>query len=382
MSLLSKLKSLVTKSAIMLQIPQREKPFVMNQDHQMFPELKEAVQSKDLEKVEAIVNKAEKVSEYVHGAVSVKNGLVSFNGEPVHGTLVKRILDSMNDGLPSKPLILFLENLMQNPSKNSRSELYDFMQAAKIPVTSDGRFVAYKWVDSNYMDVHSRTNKHEISKVISMPRERVVDNKHQTCAAGLHVCGANYDKFGSKLLLVLVNPKDVVSVPVDYKNHKMRVCAYQVFKEIKDTERYGVDDIIEASPQYHTKMREPAPVIAPKAVPELPVPVVTKEIEPVVAKEKAPVVAKPKVTKKKPVVKAKPTVKSKTVVKKPAVVKKATVKAPVVVKQVISDADFKQFVQQIKYKKGRNFLKAKFNLTDDKYDVLLTRAKAEIKKGN
>ena len=77
-----------------------------------------------------------------------------------------------------------------------------------------------------------------------MDRKDVNDDPNQTCSAGLHVCSQAYGMYGSRLLLVSVNPADVVSVPIEYKNAKMRVCKYYVkedvdgFRDFKDEPVY------------------------------------------------------------------------------------------------------------------------------------------------
>jgi hypothetical protein len=54
----------------------------------------------------------------------------------------------------------------------------------------------------------------------------------------LHVCSQSYlGHFGGDRVIVCkINPKDVVSVPADYNNAKMRVCRYEVVSELKDEE--------------------------------------------------------------------------------------------------------------------------------------------------
>jgi hypothetical protein len=69
-----------------------------------------------------------------------------------------------------------------------------------------------------------------------MARNSVNDNPEETCSHGLHVCSEGYTKFGDRLMLVAVNPADVVSVPIDYNASKMRTCRYTVFQEIEQPE--------------------------------------------------------------------------------------------------------------------------------------------------
>ena len=63
-----------------------------------------------------------------------------------------------------------------------------------------------------------------------MPREECDSDPNVTCSAGLHVGSMEYvHDFGHSdkvILEVLVSPRNVVAVPNDYNNTKMRTCEY------------------------------------------------------------------------------------------------------------------------------------------------------------
>lgn len=159
---------------------------------------------------------------------------------------------------------------MQNTSARAVSETYWFLENYGLPITDDGCFLAYKAVRNNYTDIYSGKFSNLIGSVVSMPRNQVDDNYGKDCSQGLHV-GAldyvvSYGHFkkgepiadgGNRLLLVKVNPKDVVSVP-KYEGHtKMRVCSYTVVNEIKDVVK-ELDKVVYTSnadnldPDYNT----------------------------------------------------------------------------------------------------------------------------------
>jgi hypothetical protein len=73
-----------------------------------------------------------------------------------------------------------------------------------------------------------------------MMRNQVEDDENVTCAKGLHVCSKEYlPHFGGQNIVACeVDPKDVVSVPLDYNNSKMRVCEYKVVGVITDDSDY------------------------------------------------------------------------------------------------------------------------------------------------
>jgi len=97
--------------------------------------------------------------------------------------------------------------------------------------------LAYKVVRSNFMDKHSGRFDNSPGKTVEMPRAKVDDNDNNTCSSGLHACSKDYVKFFSngssdKLVVVKIAPEDVVSIPTDYNNTKLRCCKYLVVSEI------------------------------------------------------------------------------------------------------------------------------------------------------
>lgn len=212
-------------------------PFSMTYDHKLFLKLVQALQAENVKEVESIIEQAKLIKNFIgNGNIEVSGGHVTYKGKPVGGVVVNKILEAYGKGLKATNLINFLDNLMENPSYQSREELYLFLEACNMPITEDGRFIAYKWVRDNYKDVHSGKFDNSIGQIVSMPRHEVNDDRRVTCSHGLHVCSNKYTKFGARLMLVAVNPRDVVSVPNDYDNGKMRVCEYEVIGEIAEAE--------------------------------------------------------------------------------------------------------------------------------------------------
>lgn len=177
------------------------------------------------------------VASFSHGKVEVKNGKVFYEGDEVHGAISKRILEFMSKGLPFEPLVNFLNNLMDNPSMQSQKELYDFLEHQYLPVTEDGCFLAYKAVRSDYMDKYAGKFRNKVGDVCEMTRAKVDDNRGVGCSQGLHAGALNYVagygslEAGDKIVIVKINPKDVVSVPNDCNCEKLRTCRYEVVGE-------------------------------------------------------------------------------------------------------------------------------------------------------
>lgn len=164
---------------------------------------------------------------------------------PLHNALVDRIVDMREQGFDPEPMIKFLANINMNPSEDSKRDLYGFLETNRLPVTIDGHFLAYKRVRDNFMDGYTGTFDNSPGNVVKMPREKVVADRNRTCSAGLHVCSGGYlgtSIGGNKIMLIKIHPMNVVSVPVDYKNSKMRTCEYEVIKELnqEDVEKVAV----------------------------------------------------------------------------------------------------------------------------------------------
>jgi hypothetical protein len=173
------------------------------------------------------------------------DGMIFMDGEPVSDALVVRYRFMIENDFPLEGFKLFVQNLARNPSGDSRKDLYGFLEACTLPIVEDGCFLAYKKVNWDYTDCRSRTFDNRIGKVVEMPREKVDPDRNETCSTGLHVCSHSYLEHysGERVMVVKVNPKDVVSVPIDYDNAKMRVCRYEVVSELKGEDRDAIQDM-------------------------------------------------------------------------------------------------------------------------------------------
>lgn len=202
------------------------------------PRFKDALQAcvdGQFAKAVAIVNVERAVASYTSksGKVQIVDGTLKYEGLEIHSSLTSRIIDRMNEGKNFEFFIPFLENLMLNPSEKAVQRLFDFLEANDIQITADGHFAAWKKVREDYLDIFSATFDNSVGKSPSMPRNMVDEDDDRTCSRGLHVCSKSYlGSYGScernRIMQVLVNPKNVVAVPRDYNNAKMRVCEYKV----------------------------------------------------------------------------------------------------------------------------------------------------------
>jgi acyl carrier protein len=183
------------------------------------------------------------------GRVTVVNHEVFYDGKAVKNFIAERIIWMITSGFDASPMLAFLEKVKENPSNRAVDELYRFMEANKMGLTKDGMILAYKRVRADWFDIYSNTIRNAIGDRPSMPRNEVDDDPTETCSHGLHVCAMSYlpsyrGAPGNHVVICSIHPKDVVAVPIEYHNAKMRVSEYLVIGEIEDQ----LDDILGRTP--------------------------------------------------------------------------------------------------------------------------------------
>lgn len=200
-----------------------------------------AIKENRLDDVPNLVSVAQALENKSKGNVLVKDGDLLVKGVKVPAELACKIQKFVDEGLPYQPLIKFAENLQDNPSFRAVNELFQFLEKNDHPFTETGNFIAYKRVRGDFKDIHSGTFDNTVGTVVSVPRNQVDEDSNRTCSHGLHVANWHYahTQFASSdpatdiMLEVEVNPADVVAIPGDYNQSKMRVCSYKVLGVVK-----------------------------------------------------------------------------------------------------------------------------------------------------
>jgi len=204
-----------------------------------FRDAVDLVKADDPKGLTDLLKPIETVREYLStsGRVEIIGNRVMFDGEPCNNYMGTRILEHYREGNPVEPIINFMINVSANPSKRAVDELLQFLEYGNLPITPDGCFLAYKKVGDDYLDSYSRTIDNSVGQTVEMPRNAVQDDPNITCSYGLHFCSIEYVKVfhGSHLMVLKINPKDVVSIPTDYNNTKGRCCKYTVVGELEQT---------------------------------------------------------------------------------------------------------------------------------------------------
>lgn len=230
----------------------------------------------------------------------------------------EKALSMMSLGQRPEALYRFLFRTLQATDPVVRNDYLLFCDANQYLIDDTGATVGFKRVNPDYTDLHtgnvdnrpwkegmstdtqviptreagvdstitieilcSECRKHRPEcqcrkffgvKVVSMPRERVTPSRHTTCSNGLHVGALPYMNVigGGHTLLIRVCPEDVVAIPSDYNNQKMRCCRYEILGEVKEEKAkvYQAKEVITKSdwnpadvttsiPLYQKKAEEP-----------------------------------------------------------------------------------------------------------------------------
>jgi hypothetical protein len=210
------------------------KTHTINKQHLSYSKIVDAIKANDWTTVQDLIEPKKAILSYGAGNVSIQGDKIFWKDEEFSNYLADKIVTMFQEGFPIEPLVLFMENLMSNPSKRAVSELYRFLEKGQMPITSDGHFLAYKRVRANYTDVHSGKFDNSVGKIVEMERNKVDDDKDRTCSTGLHFCSEEYLKHfsGERIMILKINPRDVVSIPSDYNDSKGRCCRYEVIGEL------------------------------------------------------------------------------------------------------------------------------------------------------
>lgn len=176
----------------------------------------------------SVENSIEDMSE---GDIHVKEGKVYYGAFEIKNSLADHLLKMLGNRENAKPFVRFMSKIMLNPKSSVVEELYPFMQHNSIEISEDGDIIGYKAVTSDFKDKHTKTVDNSTGKIISMPWSEVDDDPNNTCSRGYHIAAWHYAHMfastGEPIISTLVNPRDVVSVPIDYNGEKMRVCSYK-----------------------------------------------------------------------------------------------------------------------------------------------------------
>ncbi len=229
----------ILKASSISLFPPGAAPILIDASHVNFVAVRDAIVAQDFDTAVALASVPAFVTHAVGPDVTINDTGVFYKGQQISSYLADKMLSFFRDGLPVAHYGLFLSNLMANPSRTSVQELFLFLEAADLPITEDGCFLAYKAVRSDFKDKHTGTfDNSPGTSVPRMERNQVDDNRDRTCSYGYHAAAYEYARGfmggNGRLVAVKINPADVVSIPSDYGNQKLRCTYYEVLFEVPD----------------------------------------------------------------------------------------------------------------------------------------------------
>jgi len=204
---------------------------IIDRDSKVAESILQALKDKNYDQLPSLISDAQAVSDFSNGLFTLKDGQVFIDNEAVHSVLAEKIIEFSKEGLPYEPLVKFAKKMALNPSYRAQTDLFSFLDKNNHPITEEGNFIAYKKVKDDFMDVYTGKISNAPGAVVSMPRNKVNEDPNTTCSHGLHAANFDYASSfyaGGKMIELEINPKDVVAIPVDYNQSKMRVCEYKV----------------------------------------------------------------------------------------------------------------------------------------------------------
>lgn len=207
------------------------KPWIVKKGQPQFAALQAAIKEKRWDDVPNHLTVTKTIAQWSNDKFKVEGDEVTYLGQPIPDDIKDRVLAMVTNGENPSILFNFWERLNKNPSYRSVKQLFSFMKHTKIALTPEGKILTYKSVRENYKDVHSGKFDNRPGTTNKMPRNKISDDPEVACHEGFHVGAKGYvEGFhrGGRIVICEVDPENVVCIPYDAGQEKMRVCEYVV----------------------------------------------------------------------------------------------------------------------------------------------------------
>lgn len=179
-------------------------------------------------------------------SIRVENGHVLYNDKVVNNTCADYIVELYQSG--SKDYVAFanfMAKIVENEQHHAKNRLFDWLEATGgFALTPDGDIIGYKGLNANLTSCRQGPGKvngtvFESANLDNSPGntvevDKVEMNPEVGCSYGLHAGTWEYASGFSRgaTVSVIIDPRDVVSVPTDCSDQKMRCKKYVVKEQI------------------------------------------------------------------------------------------------------------------------------------------------------
>lgn len=213
----------------------------VTKSHKSFKKISLHLKNREFQEAVDLIEKITQVKIKTKQIFTVKNNVGYYKNEKLPESITKILQRFLENNIPPTAIINFWNRLKKNPREFARNELMLFLEHSGIPLCEDGTFITYKVIRDNYLDCHSGTISNKPGAKIPRMKISDVEQDRTLCnAKGYHVAAWSYlptmgyypNTTSKRLVECKVDPADVVSIPQDYNNAKMRVTFYEVVREI------------------------------------------------------------------------------------------------------------------------------------------------------
>lgn len=198
-------------------------------------------ESADLEAIKAMASVKNYIVYLSQGRISLTDAGIQFMGELVNSYMTERIMRHHAEGVDVSPMLAFMDRVMNHPIIGIQQDIYKWCEKGDMPFTAEGHIIAYKKVDMNWRSYHASPDgthlHHPIGGYVEMERSAVDPRRDNTCSTGLHFCSYDYlnayqGANTGRILILSIDPQDVIAIPTDYNQTKGRACRYRIIGEL------------------------------------------------------------------------------------------------------------------------------------------------------
>ena len=206
--------------------------------HPAFDEaFKILIETNDVIRAASMLSIKKAIETYVKGDIKIIGNTLTYKDVVLDTNMTRRVVEMWKNSEDITTMINFLIRLVKNPRREAVYELFDFLKHNDIKITEDGYFLAYKRISDDYTDIWTGTFDNSIGASPRMEPFEVDADRNNECSYGLHVASAGYIPHYScrendRVIMVKVDPANVVAIPEGYDHAKLRTWTYDVIKEV------------------------------------------------------------------------------------------------------------------------------------------------------
>lgn len=186
------------------------------------------------------------VKSWSNGDLEITSTAVLYKGKELNDTfskfLLEKFISNPHEVDALKAWGKFLTLIDGSSSFKVANRLFLFLQHNDLQIDDEGNVLAWKVVRQDYRDKYSGRFDNSPGQILEMPRNKVDDDDNSHCSYGFHVCSWGYLRSfsgtGDPVMQVKISIDDIIAIPTDYNGEKIRVCKYEVLREVG---KWGID---------------------------------------------------------------------------------------------------------------------------------------------